>query len=56
VAGKGDERKVYKVLVGKPEVERPLGRSNRTLEDEIRISWGDWLRGMEWIQVAQDRK
>jgi hypothetical protein len=33
----GEERKVYKVLVGKPEGKRPLGRSRRRWEDEIRM-------------------
>jgi hypothetical protein len=41
----GEERKVYKVLVGKPEVKRPLGRPKRRWEDGIRmdlreIGWG----------------
>jgi hypothetical protein len=33
----GEERKVYKVLVGKAEGKRPLGRPRRRLEDEIRM-------------------
>jgi hypothetical protein len=33
----GDERKVYKVLMGKPEGKRPLGRPRRRWEDGIRI-------------------
>jgi hypothetical protein len=33
----GEERKVYKVLVGKPEEKRPLGRPRRRWEDGIRI-------------------
>jgi hypothetical protein len=33
----GEERKVYKVLVGKPEGRRPLGRPRRRWEDEIRM-------------------
>jgi hypothetical protein len=50
----GEERKVYKVLVGKPEGKRPLGRSKRRWEDGVRmdlreIGLGvcigfDWLR------------
>jgi hypothetical protein len=35
VARMGEERKVYKVLVGKPEGERPLGRPRRRWEDGI---------------------
>jgi hypothetical protein len=37
VARMGEERKVYKVLVGKPEGKRPLGRSRRRWEDGIRM-------------------
>jgi hypothetical protein len=41
----GEERKVYKVLVGRPEGKRPLGRPRRRCEDGIRmyireIGWG----------------
>jgi hypothetical protein len=50
------ERKVYKVLVGKTEGKRPLGRPRRRREDGIRMDlmetgWGS----VEWIQLAQDR-
>jgi hypothetical protein len=37
VARMGEERKVYKVLVGKPEGKRPLGKPRRRWEDEIRM-------------------
>jgi hypothetical protein len=52
----GEERKVYKVLVGKPEGKRPFVRPRRRLEDGIRM----YLReigsgGMDWIRLAQDR-
>jgi hypothetical protein len=52
----GEERKVYKVLVGKPEGKRPLGRPRRRWEDGIRMDlretgWGS----VDWIQLAQDR-
>jgi hypothetical protein len=52
----GEERKVYRVLVGKPEGKRPLGRPRFRWEDGIRIyireiGWGS----VEWIQLAQDR-
>jgi hypothetical protein len=42
----GEERKVYKVLVGKPEGKRPLGRPRRRWEEGIRMA--DWLGGV-WI-------
>jgi hypothetical protein len=53
VARMGEERKVYKVLVGKPEGKRPPGRPRRRGEDGIRT--GDWLGGVYWIRLAQDR-
>jgi hypothetical protein len=40
----GEERKLYKVLVGKPEGKRPLGRPGRRCEDGIRMD----LREMGW--------
>jgi hypothetical protein len=48
-----EERKVYKVLVGKPDGKRPLGRPRRRWEHGIRIEidWGD----VDWIGLAQDR-
>jgi hypothetical protein len=53
----GEERKVYTVLVGKPEGKRPLGRPRRRWEDEIRIDLREiGLGGMEWIQLPQDRE
>jgi hypothetical protein len=53
----GEDRKVYRVLVGKPEGKRPLGRQKRRWEDGIRIDLREtgWGGGMEWIQLAQDR-
>jgi hypothetical protein len=40
----GEEKKVYKVLVGKAEGKIPLGRPSRRWEDGLNGSWGDWLR------------
>jgi hypothetical protein len=42
----GEERKVYKVLMGKPKIKRPMGRPRRREDDEIRMDlretgWGD---------------
>jgi hypothetical protein len=46
VARMGEERKVYKVLVGKHEEKRPLGRPRRRWEDGIRTDLGEiWLGG-----------
>ena len=52
----GERRGVYRVLVGKPEGKRPLGRPRRRLEDNIKMDlqeMGDV--GMDWIELAQDR-
>jgi hypothetical protein len=55
VARMGEERKVYKVLVGKPEGKRPLGRPRRRWEDGIRMDLGEIdLGGVDWIRLAQD--
>jgi hypothetical protein len=42
----GEERKLYKVLVGKPQGKRPLGRPRRRWEDGIRIDLGEIGWGM----------
>ena len=48
--------KVYKVLVGKPEGKRPLGRPRRRWEDNIRMDLQEVGLGYEgWIGLAQDR-
>jgi hypothetical protein len=56
VARMGEGRNVYRVLMGKPEGKRPLGRPRRRWEDGIKMDleengWG----GVEWIHLAQDR-
>jgi hypothetical protein len=51
-----EERKVYKVLVGKPEGKRPLGRPRRRWEDRIRMDLREiGLVGVDWIRLAEDR-
>jgi hypothetical protein len=53
---KRQERKVYKVLVGKPERKRPLGRPRRSWEDGIRMDLRETgLGGVDWIRLSQDR-
>jgi hypothetical protein len=52
----GETRNAYKILVGKPEGNRPLGRPRRRSLDNIKmhlrkIGWD----GMDWIELAQDR-
>jgi hypothetical protein len=52
----GEERKVYKVLAGKPEGKRPLGRPRRRCEDRIRMDLREiGLEGVDWIRLSQDR-
>jgi hypothetical protein len=52
----GEERKVYKVLVGKPEGKRPLVRPRRRWEDGIRMYLREiGLRVLDWIRLAQER-
>ena len=51
-----EEREVYRVLVGKPEGKRPLGRPRRRWMDNIRMDLQEVGCGyMDWIGVAQDR-
>jgi hypothetical protein len=51
-----ERREVYKVLVGKPEGRRPLGRPRRRWEDGIRMNLREiGLGGVDWIRLAQDR-
>jgi len=52
----GVEREVYRVLVGKPEEKRPLGRPRRRWVDDIRTDVQEVGCGyMDWIGLAQDR-
>jgi len=56
VARMGDGIGVYRVLVGKPEGSRPLGRPRRRWEDNIKTYIQEvGCGGMDWIEVAQDR-
>jgi hypothetical protein len=52
----GEGRGVYRVLVGKPEGKRPLGRPRRRLDDNIKMNLQGVRRdGMGWIELTQDR-
>jgi hypothetical protein len=52
----GEERGVYRVLVGKPEGRRTLGRPRRRWVDNIRMDLQEVGCGyMDWIGLAQDR-
>jgi hypothetical protein len=51
-----ERREVYKVLVGKPEGKRPLGRPRRRWEDGIGMDLREiGLRGVDWIRLSRDR-
>jgi hypothetical protein len=56
VARMGERRNAYKLLVGKPEEKRPLGRPRRMWVDNIRIDLGEvgWC-DVDWIGLAKDR-
>ena len=52
----GERRGVYRVLVGKPEGKRPIGRPRHRWEDNIKMDLQKVVFGdMEWIELAQDR-
>ena len=56
VARMGEGRGVYRVLVGKPEGKRPLGRPRRRWEDNIKVNLQEVGCGaLDWIELAQDR-
>ena len=53
----GEGRGMYRVLVGKPEGKRPLGRHRHRWEENIKmdlqeVGWG----GIDWIDLFQDRE
>jgi hypothetical protein len=49
-------RGVYRVLVGRPEGKRPLGRPRRRWEDNIKMDLRETgIDGANWIQLVQDR-
>jgi hypothetical protein len=52
----GEGKGVYRVLVGKPEGKRPMGRPMRRWEDHIKMDLHEvGCGGMDWIELAQDR-
>jgi hypothetical protein len=56
VERKGEKRNVYRLLVGKPEGKRPLGRPRRRWVDNIRMDLGEvGSSHVYWIGLAQDR-
>ena len=56
VARMGERRGVYRILVGKPEGKRPLGRPRHRWEDNIEMDLQEVdCGGVDWIELAQDR-
>jgi hypothetical protein len=56
VARMGEKRNAYRILVGKPEGKKPLGKPRRSCEDNIKIDVREigW-DGMDWIDLGQNR-
>jgi hypothetical protein len=55
VACMGEGRGAYRILVGRPEKRRPLGKPRRRWEDNIKIDlqevgWGTWT-GLSWFRI-----
>jgi hypothetical protein len=56
VARMGEGRGVYRVLVGRPECRRPLGRLRHRWEDNIKLDLREiGIDGANWIRLAQDK-
>jgi hypothetical protein len=56
VAGMGEKRNVYRLLVGKPKGKRLLGRPRRRRIDNIKMNLLEiGLNVVDWISLAQDR-
>ena len=56
VARMGEWRGIYRVLVGRPEGMRPLGRPRYRWRDNIKMDLQEvGCGGMDWIELAQDR-
>jgi hypothetical protein len=52
----GEGRSVYRVLVGRPKGQRPVGRPRCRWEDNIKMDLREIeINGENWIQLAQDR-
>jgi hypothetical protein len=52
----GEKRNAYRIMLGRPEGNRPLGKPRRRWEDNIKMDLGEIEWGvMDWIYLAQDR-
>ena len=55
VARRGEGKGVHRVLVGKPEGKRPMGRPRRRWEDNIKMDLREVGGVGDWMELAQDR-
>jgi hypothetical protein len=55
VARMGEKRVAYRILVGRPEERRPLGRPRRRWEDNIKMDLQEVGWCMDWIELSQYR-
>ena len=56
MARMGEDREVHRVLVGKPEGKKPLGRPRRRWEDSIKMNLQEVGGGRgDWMELSQDR-
>jgi hypothetical protein len=46
---------VYRFLIRKPERKKPLGRTRRRWEDNVKWIFEKWYGGIDWIEIVQDR-
>jgi hypothetical protein len=53
VARRAEKRGTYRVLVGRPEGRRPLGRPRRRWKDNTKMDFQELVWGMGWIELAQ---
>jgi len=51
----GEGRGVHRVLLGKPEGKRPMGRPRRRWEEGIKVDLREVGAGGDWMELAQDR-
>jgi len=54
VARMGERRGVYRVLMGKPEGRKPLGKPRCRWESTIKIIFEKWDRSMDWFDLGMD--
>jgi len=55
MAGIGESRGACKILVGRPQGKRPLGRSSYRREDNISMKFTNGVGEMHWRDLAQNR-